>query len=252
MRMTAFYAAYRNEMDKFFLRRKYTALIIVGVIACILLHVLGSVATNFIGQRSGIGIILMPTPQGLLPFLLRVVMPLIVFMCATDCVTAEASDLSIRATITRPVERWKVYSAKLFAILSYAFVYMVLIFLASIVSGLFFGNTPESLLISIVSYLLAIPTLAVLISFAMFIAVLGRSITLTLVVLVIMYAIMSLLPLIFPVMSNLLFTSYLAWHRFWVGISPGFRPLMHIITILLGYGTVFFTSGSLIFDKQEY
>ena len=94
--------------------------------------------------------------------------------------------------------------------------------------------------------------LFVLIAFAALVALMGRSGTLTMFVLIALYVAMNILPLVFPVLSELLFTSYLGWYRLWIGVFPAASRLMHMVLVVFGYGAVFFTAGSLLFDRKEY
>jgi ABC-2 type transport system permease protein len=66
------------------------------------------------------------------------------------------------------------------------------------------------------------------------------------------YLVLSALPIIFPVLSEMLFTSYLGWYKLWVGILPDPAKLLHMLLIVAAYGTAFFTAGSLLFDRKEY
>ena len=252
--MTALYAAYRNEADKIIRRKKYIVFLIIGIAICILWAMLGSMLSGFIGQRSGILLILTPTPMGVLPFFLQIMLPLLIFMGVTDLITTEGAEHTMKAMICRPVERWKLYAAKLLAVMSYVALYLACVFAVSTVLNQAFGRalSADGLLTAFASYALTIPTLAVLATFAALVALLGRSGSLVMFLLVVIYMAMSVLPVFIPILSELLFTSYLGWHRLWIGVQPGASRLVHMLIIVVGYGVVFFMAGSLVFDGKEY
>ena len=252
--MRLFLAAYHNELSKLFWRKKYIVFLVIGVLICVLWAVLGSVVSGFIGRQGGLFISLMPTPMGVLPFFLQILIPLLIFMGVTDLITAEGTEKTMKAMIYRPVERWKLYMSKLIAVLSYVAIYLICVFIVSMILNQTLGRALSSgeLFTAFASYILTIPPLAVLVSFAALVALFGRSGTLTMFVLVVMYMIMSTLPVIFPIFTELLFTSYLGWYRLWIGVLPDASRLIHMLTIVVGYGVVFFTAGSLIFDRKEY
>ena len=252
--MTAFYAAYLNETDKLIRRKKYIAFLIIGMAICVIWAVLGSIASGFIGQHGGIFVALTPTPMGVLPFFLQIMLPLLIFMGVTDLITTEGAEHTMKAMICRPVERWKLYAAKLMAVISYVTLYLVCVFTISAILNQTLGRvlSVDALARALASYALTIPTLAVLAAFAAFVALFGRSGSLVMFLLVVMYLAMSVLPVFFPILSELLFTSFLGWHRLWIGVTPGTTRMLHMLAIVAGYGIVFFMAGSLIFDRKEY
>ena len=252
--MTAFVASYRNELNKILHRKKYIVFLCIGAGLCLLWTVLGQMLSNFISQRGGILLAFAPTPMGALPFFLQILVPFLMFMGVTDLITVEGSENTMKAVICRPVERWKLYASKILAVVTYAAVYLASVFVVCAVLNQIFGKPlgMGDLLIALVSYTLTLAPLAILASFAALIALLGRSGTLTMFMLLLFYMLLSVLPMFFPVLSEMLFTSYLSWYRLWIGALPGVGKLMHMLAIVLGYGVVFFTAGSLLFDRKEY
>ncbi|MCL2405629.1 MAG: ABC transporter permease [Defluviitaleaceae bacterium] len=252
--MTAFVAAYLNETDKLVRRKKYIAFLIIGVVICIAWAVLGSIASGLIGQHGGIFVALAPTPMGVLPFFLQILFPLLIFMGVTDLITTEAAEHTMKAMICRPVERWKLYAAKLVAVMTYITIYLACVFTVSTIlhQALGRGLGMDALVRALASYALTIPTLAVLAAFAALIALLGRSSSLIMFLLVVVYLAMSVLPVFFPILSELLFTSFLGWHRLWIGVTPAASRMLHMLVIVVAYGVVFFMAGSLVFDRKEY
>ena len=252
--MTAFIATYRNEWDKLKARKKYIVFLFIGIGICLIWTVLGRLISGFAAQQGVLSLPLTPTPMGALPFFLQVLVPFLMFMGLTDLLTVEGADNTMKAMICRPAERWKLYASKILAVVTYAALYLACVFIICAVINQIFGK-PLSIidfLIALASYALTLIPLAILASFAALVALLGRSGTLTMFLLLLSYLLLNALPVFFPVFSEMLFTSYLSWYRLWIGALPGAAKMVHMLLIVFGYGTVFFTAGSLLFDRKEY
>ncbi|MCL1819977.1 MAG: ABC transporter permease [Oscillospiraceae bacterium] len=256
--MTALWAAYRNEWSKLMRRKKYIVFLFIGLAFIALWTALDQLITGLMGRQSFTGFSLtslLPSgPMGILSFFLRILIPFLMFMGVTDLLTVEGAENTMKAMLSRPVERWKLYAAKILAVVTYAALYLAGIFVFSSILNQIFGRALSigELLISLASYALTLVPLAILASFAALIALLCKSGSLTMFLLLLIYLILSLLPIIFPVMTEMLFTSYLGWYRLWIGALPSPSKLIHMLLIVLGYGTAFFTAGSLVFDRKEY
>ena len=252
--MTAFIAAYRGECSKILRRKKYIVFLCVGVFICLVWAGIGGVLSGLAERFVGIAINLAPSPMGVLPLFLQVMIPLLIFMGVTDLFTVEGAENTMKAMIMRPVERAKLFSAKILSVMTYSALYLGVVFVVSAVLNQIFGRAlgVNDLAVALASYALTILPLMVLASFAALVALLGRSGTLTMFLLIVVYLVMGVLPVLVPVTGQLLFTSYLGWHRLWIGALPGVTRLVHMLVIVFGYGVVFFTAGSLVFDKKEY
>ena len=252
--MSALRACFRNEWSKLISRKKYIVFLIIGLVICLIWAVVGQLVTNLMLRHGGVLFTIAPTPMGVLPFFLQILVPFLIFMAVTDLITVEGSDNTMKAMVCRPAERWKIYIAKILAVTAYAAFYLGCIFIISTILNQIFGRPLgiSSFFVSLVSYALSVVPLAILAAFAAFIAVLGKSSTLTMFLLLMIYLAKSVLPVFFPLLSEMLFTSYLGWHRIWVGFLPDASRLIHMLIVVFSYGVVFFTAGSLIFDRKDY
>jgi ABC-2 type transport system permease protein len=252
--LTAFTASCHNEWDKLINRKKYIVFICIGVGICLIWTGLGQLLTSFVREQGGMAMTFSPTPMGVLPFFLQILIPFLMFMGVTDLINVEGADNTMKAMICRPVERWKLYTAKILAVMMYVAVYLACVFVVSVVLNQLFGKALSitEFFIALVSYALTLAPLAVLASFAALVTLWGRSSTLTMFLLLLAYMLLKALPVFFPVLNEMLFTSYLGWYILWIGALPDATKLIHMLLIVLGYGTVFFMSGSLLFDRKEY
>ena len=116
--MTAFCAAYRGERSKILRRKKYIVFLCIGAFICVLWAVIGSAVSGLAERFVGVAINLTPTPMGVLPFFLQVLIPLLIFMGVTDLFTVEGSENTMKAMIMRPVERSKLFTAKILSVMT--------------------------------------------------------------------------------------------------------------------------------------
>ena len=252
--MKSFVASYRNEWAKLIARKKYIVFLCIGLGFCLIWTGLGQIVSNFFKDQGGFSLTLTPTPMGGLPFFLQVMIPFLMFMGMTDLITVEGADNTMKAMICRPVERWKLYFSKILSVLTYAAMYLLCVFIICAVLNQIFGKpiSISEFFISLASYAITLVPLAILASYAAFVAILGKSGTLTMFILLLSYLLMSVLPVFFPVLTEMLFTSYLGWYRLWIGALPRATKLVHMLLIVLGYGVTFLTAGSLLYDRKDY
>ena len=248
--MSSFNAAYRGEVKKIFWRTKYIVFLIIGVAICLIWAGLGSLISGVAVRVAGMPINIMPTPMGIFPLFAQMLIPLLIFMSASDLLTAESGVM--KAVIGRPVERWKLYLGKMLAIMSYVTVYLATIFVASAILGASRLTGVSELTEALLAYALTLLPLMVLTLFAGLVALFGRSPALTMLILIGSFILMRILPIAASIFGELLFSSYIGWHRIWIGVRPSAIRLVHMFSIVVGYGIVFFTAGSLVFERKEY
>ncbi|MCL2045988.1 MAG: ABC transporter permease [Oscillospiraceae bacterium] len=252
--MASLMASFRNEWAKLIARKKYLVFIIIGLLICLLWSGLSQIISGFARTQGGFNINLTPTPMTALPLFLQILIPFLIFMGVTDLITVEGADNNLKAMLCRPVERWKLYASKLMAVLTYAALYLACVFVMTAVLNQVFGKqlSANELFMALVSYALTLIPLAILSAYAALVALMGRSGTLTMFLLLLSYMLLNALPFFFPVLSEILFTSYLRWYRLWIGALPNPGKMLHMLLIVTGYATTFFTAGSLLFDRKEY
>lgn len=247
-------AAYRNELSKLRSRKKYLVFLIIGIAVCILWALLGSLIERLVQSNMSLSLILAPSPMGVLPLFLHVLLPFLIFMAVTDLFTVESAENTMKAMLILPVERWKLYTAKLLAVITYIAIYLLTIFICAAACQLILGKgeTVMSMLVALVSYALILIPLFVLACFASVISLLGKSGTLTMMLHIIAYLALRVIPILFPATSALLFTSYFNIYRLFIGAIPTLGRLVNMLLIVLSSGAVFFTGGSIIFDRKSY
>jgi len=248
-------AAIKNELTKLFNHKKYFVFMVIGVIISVFWSFLGNMIVKGLSALAG-GMVYMElgfTPTSSLPLFARVLLPLLIFMGVSDLFTGEFADSTVKASLIRPLHRVKLFSAKALAVLTYTALYLGVILVVGVVTGLISGavRTPAAFLGAAGSYALTLIPLAVLTAFAVMVSLMFKSGSLVMFLLILSMLFFSALPLIIPRINDLLFTNYLTWYRMWLGSVPPLGKMINVIVILLGYGAVFTFGGMLIFERRD-
>ena len=246
--MRQFWACFLNEWTKLAHRKKYWVLLILGA-GVSLLVTLGKI---FLGNlsRGSLDFSFVSSAMSLAGLFLNFWVPLISIMAVCDLFASEFQDLTIKATLLRPVHRFKVYTAKIGAVAALALLYLMGLLLISGVMDLLAGGGISGFFYAFAAYLLDWIPMMILILMAAFLNQCQKGSTMTMFLCIIVYIGLFVAGIAIPNLSGLLFTGYLTWHSLWLGHMLPLGAMLSKITLLLGYGMVFFSGGYLLFLKR--
>jgi ABC-2 type transport system permease protein len=236
-----------NESTKLFKRNKYKILLIcIGILSISL-----GLISNYTGSL--INVSLSNLPLSTLYILLNILIPLIAFMAVADLFAAEQENGTIKAVITRPINRNEILISKMISILIYVISILIITFIIGLVMGIFFGRTqviniPEIFIAYVVSVLPIIPTIFL----SILISQLSKSSSSSVMLSVLIYIIIILLGIIFPSISSMLFISYTNWYKLFIGAQMPIKSILIIVGLLMGYSLIFFSGAYTLFEKKEY
>lgn len=111
--MAVFQAALLNELEKLYKKKKA----LVAVLLSLAVIVVGQLV--IVGVRSGFGLRgtgSVEFPMLVLSVVVNTILPLFTALVAIDSFSGEYSQNSMRITLTRPISRFKVFTAKITAI----------------------------------------------------------------------------------------------------------------------------------------
>lgn len=250
--MAVFQAALINELEK--LRKKKK--VMVAVVLSLLVIVVGQLLV--LGVRLGFGI----RGAGSADFSMLVLsvavntlLPLFAALVAIDSFSGEFAQNTMRITLTRPVSRFKLFSAKVSAIGIFILANLGLLLLFSLLAGFVFdGGTMsfKGIWQSTLSYTVSFIPLFVLALGIVFLANVLKSGISVFFVSILAFILFKGLGMLFSQYSGILLTSYFDWYNLWLANS---FPLMKIIRqflLMLGYALLFFTGAYYLFDKKEF
>ncbi len=248
--MKRFNAALRGELIKLAARKKYIIFLLIEVLICAF-----SMLVQALLSRFSDGFIRTGTfglTFGLLGFFIRFFIPLIVFMAMCDLFSSEAHDGSLRASLLRPVSRFKLYLAKCTAVFITATLYLAALFAVTVTLELFTGGSLRTAWTGLWSYALDVLPLAVLVLMAALVCQLVPGPTLSMLVSIVVYMGLVIVGTFFSQLGGILFTSYSSWHNLWIGAPLPFMALLPKIALLVGYSTVMLMGGYLLFDRKDF
>lgn len=240
-----------NELAKLYARKKTIWLLLVAL----LLPFAGLPVVRQL--QNGLGIAGIASDQyavTILNAMTLFVLPLLIFMTASDMVSGEIGDKTIRSVLSRPVSRTKIYAAKLIALFAHTAGLLLLVFVASEAAAFLLpdaryaaGGMGEAAL----AYTAAALPLFVLCTAAAWVSLGFKNASGALTVCILLYAAAKGLALVFP--SYMVFSpiTYMNWHQLWLGGAIPAGRIFAIFSLLLGCGMVFYTTGYYFFDKKE-
>ncbi len=249
--MKNFIAAIKNENQKLFSRKRtYVFLCISAVIPLITLIFL-----LYFQNVQGIRITeSMRFPSLILSFFTGLLLPLFISMNIIEAFTGEAGEGSLKASLLRPVTRFKIFTAKILSSICYTAVILGLVFVVSTLCGLALkthGSFVSGIAGSFVEYTTSLVPLVMITIIVAFVAQFFKSSGGALTVCILLFIALKTLSGLFSSSSQFFPTSYTNWGSLWTG---GYLPVTTLIIsfmFMLGYSIMFFTSGYYAFERKE-
>lgn len=250
--MAVFQAALLNELEKLYKKKK----VLVAVLLSLAVIVIGQLA--IVGVRSGFGLRgtgSVEFPMLVLAVVVNTILPLFTALVAIDSFSGEYSQNSMRITLTRPVSRFKVFTAKITAITLFILGTLLLILVFSLVAGFIFNTnsaTFDSLGRIIFSYLVSLLPLTVLALGIVLLANIFKSGIAVFFVSILIFLACKVLGILFSQYSSLFLTTQLEWYNLFLVNSFPVIKIIRQFLLMLGAGVMLFTAGFYIFDKKEF
>jgi len=250
--MAVYQAALINEVEK--LRKKKK--VVVAVVLSLLVIVVGQLLV--LGVRMGFGIRGAGSTDFamlVLAFAVNTLLPLFAALVAIDSFSGEFAQNTMRITLTRPVSRFKVFSAKVTAIGIFILANLGLLLIFSLLAGLVFNGdamTFKGVYQSFLSYLVSFLPLFVLALGIVFLANIFKSGISVFFVSVLCFILCKGMGVFFSQYSGILLTSYFDWYNLWLANSMPVMKILRELLLMLGYGILFFTGAFYLFDKKEF
>jgi ABC-2 type transport system permease protein len=250
--MNSLYANIINESQKIFLKRKNVVLLILSAII--------TIGTAFIVStvHKGLGIYaIRPVdfPIYILGFFTRVLLPLFIFMWASDIFAGEIAERNLKIVLVRPITRFKVFISKNVAIGCALIITLAIVFIFSSISSIFLGAAGKEffkgLAYAAEAYIVAIIPMISLAAAVSFVVQFFKNSSGALTTSIILYIVLMLLPVVFPQASTILLTSYTNWHVLWLGSTVSITKLIYAFLIMLSNCLIFFAAGFYLFDARD-
>ena len=127
-----------SELKKLLMKKKYLVLTVLGAIICIL-RIGGNVLVSKI--TGGEVVIKSNLIMEMVGFVFDILVPLIIFMAVTDLFASEVQEDSMKASLLRPLTRFKVMTSKSLAVFVLGCMVTLAMFVISLIVQIVSGNS---------------------------------------------------------------------------------------------------------------
>ena len=235
-----------SELKKLLMKKKYLVLTVLGAIICIL-RIGGNVLVSKI--TGGEVVIKSNLIMEMVGFVFDILVPLIIFMAVTDLFASEVQEDSMKASLLRPLTRFKVMTSKSLAVFVLGCMVTLAMFVISLIVQIVSGN---SVPITFAAYLINMIPLIAIVSMALLINMISKSPTLAMLLCIVVYVFFKYLNYYITPVGQMVFTAYSQWHKIWIGNVLPFTALISKIGILFGSILILYTLSYIIFDSKDY
>ncbi|USB31625.1 ABC transporter permease [Paenibacillus sp. YPG26] len=249
--MAGFKAAFFIEAVKLLKKKKIIAAAILSIFAV----VIGQIAVTAI--KHGLGLRVAGSTE--FPFLVLsifsyTILPLFATFVAIDMFSGEFSSNTMKITLTRPVSRFGVFSAKVLNLALFICSNLVFVMILSLLAGFLFNMSSVSLLGFVRVVLSYMATFFPVFVFSLLVVLLSNLLRGGLAVFflaIIAFIAFNFLDIVFSSYSSFFITSMFDWYTLWISESINVYKILRQILIMLGCGIMLFTAGYYLFDRKD-
>lgn len=249
--MKSFEAAFLNEIEKLYRKKKATVVVIISILMIVIGQLMVSGVRSGFGLRTASGT---DFPMLVLSVFVNTLLPLFTALVTIEIFTSEFSNNTMKIAVSKPITKFKLFSAKISAIAFFIIANLMLVMILSLITGIAFNFSSVTIsgvfnvILSYVVVILPVLTLALIIAFLSNIL---KSGTAVFFLSVLIFLAFKALPLIFPRYAILFITSRFDWYNLWIAFNVPFVKILRELIFMLGLSTVFFTAGYYLFEKKD-
>ncbi|PZE19885.1 ABC transporter permease [Paenibacillus xerothermodurans] len=249
--MAGFKAAFYIETVKLFKKKKIIAAAILSILAVLI----GQIAVTAIKHGLGLRVVgSTEFPLVVLSMFSYTILPLFATFVAIDMFSGEFSSNTMKITLTRPVSRFGVFSAKVLNLALFIFATLVFVMALSLCAGFLFNMSTASALGIARVVLSYIATFFPVFVFSLLVVLLSNLLRGGLAVFflsVIAFIALTFLSVVFSSYSSFFITSMFGWHTLWISETVNVFKIVRQILIMTGCGIMLFTAGYYLFDSKD-
>ncbi len=250
--MVGFKATLINEIEKLYKKKK----ILVAVAVSLIFIVLGQLSITVLRTGFGVrGASSMEFPLVILSVVVNTILPLFTALVTIDSFCGEFSQNTMKITLTRPVTRLKLFTAKLIAIMLFVLVNLIFVMIFSSLAGFIFNSnsfTLQGIIKILISYLVTlIPMVVLALLIVLFTNILKSGIAVFFLS-ILVFLLFKALGIIFSSYSGILFTSMMDWYTLWIMNDISFIKIFRQFMMMCSYAILLFTGSYYLFDKKDF
>lgn len=249
--MNSFKAAYLNEIDKMYRKKKVVVLVILTLLAIAVGQLIVSgVRFQFGIRTSGSA----QFPILVLSVLINTLLPLFTVLMSIDIFSGEFAANTMKITLLRPVSRLKVFTAKIAAIGSFILASLLLVMILATITGIIFNSSDNSFYFLGKIFLGYISSTLPILVFALLIVILSnlfKSGTSVFFLAILIYLGLKVISILYPQFSNILILPNFNWYNLFLAQNVDLLKVVYKFFVMTGYGIILFTTGYYIYDKKD-
>lgn len=249
--MPGFSAAFINEAEKLLKKKKLIAAVILSILAV----VLGQIAVTVIKHSLGLRVAgSTEFPLVVLSVFSYTILPLFATFVAIDMFNGEFSSNTMKITLTRPVSRLSIFSAKVLNIALFIAANLVFVMLLSLITGFLFNMSTDSLMGIFRVMLSYAATFLPVFVFSLLVVLLSNLLRGGLAVFflsVLAFISLTFMGIVFSSYSSFFITSMFDWYTLWISESMNGYKIIRQLLIMVGCGMMLFAAGFHLFDSKD-
>ncbi|MCZ8522022.1 MULTISPECIES: ABC transporter permease [Paenibacillus] len=249
--MAGFKAAFLNEAVKLLKKKKLIAAVILSILAV----VVGQLAVTTIKHGLGLRVVgSTEFPFVVLTIFTYTILPLFATFVAIDMFSGEFSSNTMKITLTRPVSRFGVFSAKVLNLALFIAANLVFVMVLSLLAGFLFNMSSASLMGVVRVVLSYMATFFPVFVFSLLVVLLSNLLRGGLAVFflaIIAFVGLNFLGIVFSSYSSFFITSMFDWYTLWISESMNMLKIVRQLLIMSGCGIMLFAAGYYLFDSKD-
>ncbi len=239
----------KSELYKLLIRKKYIVITAIGALVCIL-RLGGNV---LIAKVSGGEVVIKSNLiMEMMGFITDILIPIIIFMAVTDLFANEVQEDTMKASLMRPLTRFKVMTSKSLAAFFLGCAVLLAMFVVCFIIQIISGNSLAAVPHTLAAYIIDMIPIFAIVSMAVLANMLVKSPTLAMLLCIAAYAVFKYMNYYVSPFGQMIFTAYTQWHRIWIGASLPITALLPKVGILFGSVLILYTISYIMFEKKDY
>lgn len=249
--MPGFKAALINELYKIFKRKKLITAAVLSVLAVLI----GQAAVTAV--QAGFGVRMAGSaefPLIVLPFFVYTILPMFATFVAIDLFNGEYSAGTMKITLTRPVSRFSVFTAKVTSVALFILGSLMFVMLVSMLAGFIFNPVSAAfmgLVRAAAAYLVSFLPVFVFALLVILLSNLVRSGVTVFFLSLFIFLGFIMMEFIFSKYASFFVTSQFTWYTLWISQSLNILKLLRQTLLMAGLGIMLFTAGYYLFDRRD-
>lgn len=239
----------KSEFIKLINKKKYFVITILSALIG-LLRLGGSMLIAKVSQ--GELVIKGNLTASMLSFVTDILVPLVVFMAVTDLFSSEMQEDTFKASLMRPLTRFKVMLSKCAGVWILSCAVMLVMFVVCFIMQLASSNGLGGTWHMLLAYLIDMIPVIALIGVALLINVISKSPTLAMLLCIVVYIFFKYLNLYVSPYGQMIFTAYSQWHKIWLGSTLPVGALTSKLGILFGSVLILYITSYIIIDRKDF